>query len=41
MYNLIPLYGYQDLYEHFNVENAIKCLNEVNNRINIINLKTA
>ena len=41
MYNLIRLYGYQDLYEHFNVENAIKCLNEVNNRINIINLKNS
>lgn len=41
MYNLIRLYGYEDLYEHFNVENAIKCLNEVNNRISIINLKIA
>lgn len=36
MYNLIRLYGYEDLYEHFNVENAIKCLNEVNNRISIV-----
>ena len=41
MYNLIRLYGYEDLYEHFNVENAIKCLNEVNNRISIINLKNS
>ena len=41
MYNLIRLYGYEDLYKHFNVENAIKCLNEVNNRINIINLKNS
>ena len=42
MYNLIRLYGYgEDLYTHFNVENAIKCLNEVNNRIMIINLKNS
>lgn len=41
MYNLIRLYGYEDLYAHFNVENAIKCLNEVNNRISIINLKNS
>ena len=41
MYNLIRLYGYEDLYKHFNVENAIKCLNEVNNRISIINLKNS
>lgn len=41
MYNLIRLYGYEDLYTHFNVENAIKCLNEVNNRISIINLKNS
>lgn len=41
MYNLIRLYGYEDLYEHFNVENAIKCLNEVNNRISIVNLKNS
>ena len=41
MYNLIRLYGYEDLYVHFDVENAIKCLNEVNNRINIINLKNS
>ena len=41
MFNLIRLYGYEDLYTHFNVENAIKCLNEVNNRISIINLKNS
>ena len=41
MYNLIRLYGSEDLYTHFNVENAIKCLNEVNNRISIINLKNS
>lgn len=41
MYNLIRLYGYEDLYTHFNVENVIKCLNEVNNRISIINLKNS
>lgn len=41
MYNLIRLYGYEDLYTHFNVENDIKCLNEVNNRISIINLKNS
>lgn len=41
MYNVIRLYGYEDLYEHFNVENAIKCLNEVNNRISIVNLKNS
>jgi len=41
MYNLIRLYGYEELYEHFNVENALKCLNEVNNRISIINLKNS
>lgn len=41
MYNLIRLYGYEDLYEHFNVENAIKCLNEINNRISIVNLKNS
>ena len=41
MYNLIRLYGYEDLYTHFNVENAIKYLNEVNNRISIINLKNS
>lgn len=41
MYNLIRLYGYEDLYTHFNVENTIKCLNEVNNRISIINLKNS
>lgn len=41
MYNLIRLYGYEDLYTHFNVENAIKCLNEVTNRISIINLKNS
>ena len=41
MFNLIRLYGYEDLYTHFNVENAIKCLNEVTNRISIINLKNS
>ena len=41
MYNLIRLYGYENLYTHFNVENAIKCLNEVNNRISIVNLKNS
>ncbi len=41
MYNLIRLYGYDDLYVQFNIENAIKCLNEVSNRISIINLRNS
>lgn len=39
LYNLIRLFGYDDLYIHFDVDKAIQMLNEVNNRINIINFK--
>lgn len=39
LYNLIRLFGYDDLYVHFDVDKAIQMLNEVNNRINIINFK--
>lgn len=39
LYNLIRLFGYDDLYVHFDVEKAIQMLNEVNNRISIINFK--
>lgn len=39
LYNLIRLFGYVDLYVHFDVDKAIQMLNEVNNRINIINFK--
>ena len=39
LYNLIRFFGYDDLYVHFDVDKAIQMLNEVNNRINIINFK--
>jgi type I restriction enzyme R subunit len=39
LYNLIRLFGYDDLTVHFDVDKAIQMLNEVNNRINIINFK--
>lgn len=39
LHNLIRLFGYDDLYIHFDVDKAIQMLNEVNNRISIINLK--
>lgn len=39
LFNLIRLFGYDDLYMHFDVEKAIQMLNEVNNRISIINFK--
>lgn len=39
LYNLIRLFGYDDLYVHFDVDKAIQMLNEVNNRISIINFK--
>ena len=39
LYNLIRLFEYDDLYVHFDVDKAIQMLNEVNNRINIINFK--
>lgn len=39
LYNLIKLYGFDDLYIHFNVEKALKLLTEVNNRIATINFK--
>ena len=39
LYNLIRLFGYDDLYVRFDVDKAIQMLNEVNNRINIINFK--
>ena len=39
LFNLIRLFGYDDLYIHFDVDKAIQMLNEVNNRINIVNFK--
>lgn len=39
LFNLIRLFGYDDLYMHFDVDKAIQMLNEVNNRISIINFK--
>lgn len=39
LHNLIRLFGYDDLYVHFDVSKAIQMLNEVTNRINIINFK--
>lgn len=39
LFNLIRLFGYDDLYIHFDVDKAIQMLNEVNNRISIINFK--
>ncbi len=39
LHNLIRLFGYDDLYVHFDVDKAIQMLNEVTNRINIINFK--
>ncbi len=39
LHNLIRLFGYDDLYEHFDVDKSILLLNEVVNRISIINFK--
>lgn len=39
LHNLIRLFGYDDLYVHFDIDKAIQMLNEVTNRINIINFK--
>lgn len=39
LHNLIRLFGYDDLYEHFDIDKSIQLLNEVNNRINIVNFK--
>ena len=39
LFNLIRLFGYDELIQHFNVEKAIQMLNEVSNRIHIINFK--
>lgn len=39
LHNLIHAFSYDDLSVHFDISNAIKLLNEVNNRISIINLK--
>lgn len=39
LHNLIRLFGFDDLYMHFDIDNAIKMLNEINNRINILNFK--
>jgi type I restriction enzyme, R subunit len=39
LYNLIKLFGFDDLYVHFDIDNAIKLLNEVNNRLGILNFK--
>lgn len=39
LHNLIRLFGYEELYEHFDMDKSIQLLNEVNNRISIINFK--
>lgn len=39
LFNLIRLFGYDDLHIHFDVDKSIQMLNEVNNRISIINFK--
>jgi len=39
LHNLIRLFGYDDLYAHLDVDKALQMLNEVTNRINIINFK--
>ncbi len=39
LHNLIRLFGYDDLYVHFDIDKAIQMLNEVTNRINIIDFK--
>lgn len=39
LYNLIRLYGYDDLFANFDLDNAMKMLQEVNNRISIVNFK--
>ncbi len=39
LHNLIRLFGYDDLYEHFDIDKSIQLLNEVGNRISIINFK--
>lgn len=38
--NLIRLFGYDELTEHFDIAKSIQLLNEVNNRISIINFKS-
>ena len=37
--NLIRLFGYDELSDHFDIAKSIQLLNEVNNRISIINFK--
>ncbi|MCH5280924.1 MAG: type I restriction endonuclease subunit R [Lachnospiraceae bacterium] len=37
--NLIQLFGYDELSEHFDIAKSIQLLNEINNRISIINFK--
>lgn len=39
LFNLIRIFGYDDLYIHFDIDKAVQMLNEVNNRISIINFK--
>ena len=39
LYNLMRLYGYDDLFANFDLDNAMKMLQEVNNRISIVNFK--
>lgn len=39
LYNLMKLYGYDDIAEKFDLDKAVKLLNEVQNRISIINFK--
>ena len=39
LYNLMKLYGYDDIAEKFDLDKAVSLLNEVQNRISIINFK--
>lgn len=39
LHNLIRGLGYEELYEQFTIDKAVKLLNEVNNRISLINFK--
>lgn len=39
LYNLMKLYGYEDIADKFDLDKAVKLLNEVQNRISIINFK--
>ena len=39
LFNLIKLFGFDDLFIHFDMDNALKMLQEVNNRVGILNFK--